>query len=134
MKLTHWKNIFHVIVNTIVQHVIQIKKWNNETCLCECKNYGTCKKHYSWNPSTCICETSKHLKSIAGTSLIKYDEVIYVMDIVSTKVTDTIATNASVNWHNKKVRYKIYCYFLHSFISDNVTIDNYYYLLLLCKT
>ena len=86
-----------MIVNTIVQHVIQIKKWSNETCLCECKNYRTCKKHYSWNPSTCICETSKHLKSIAGTSLIKYDEVIYVMDIVSTKVTDTIATNASVN-------------------------------------
>ena len=27
------------------------QKWNNETCQCEYKNYGTCKKNYSWNPS-----------------------------------------------------------------------------------
>ena len=34
------QNIFPVIANTysIVQHVIQIKKWNNKTYQCECKN------------------------------------------------------------------------------------------------
>ena len=30
------------------------KKWNNQTCQCECKNYHNCKKDYSWTPSTCI--------------------------------------------------------------------------------
>ena len=34
------------------------------------------------------------------------------MDIVSTK--NNIATNASINCHNKKVRYKIDCYILHT--------------------
>ena len=56
------------------------------------------------------------------------------MDIVSTKIRDAIATNvmstASINYHSKKVRD---CYNLHSYISDLITIDNYYYLLSLCK-
>ena len=26
------------------------KKWNNKTCRCQCKNYGTCNKDYSCNP------------------------------------------------------------------------------------
>ena len=84
------------------------QKWNNETCQCECKNYHTCKKDYSCNPSTCICENSKYLKSIADTSVIVCDEIIYVMDIVSTRMTNTIATNAtstvSINCHSKKVK------------------------------
>ena len=41
-----------------------------------------------------------------------------VMDIVSKKMTYTIATNAtstvSINCHSKKVRYTIDCYILHS--------------------
>ena len=36
------------------------------------------------------------------------------MDIVSTKMTNTIATNTSINFHNKKVRYKTDCYILHT--------------------
>ena len=52
------------------------QKWNKETCQCKCKNYHKCKKDYSWNPSTCICENSKHLKSIADTSVIESDEII----------------------------------------------------------
>ena len=36
------------------------------------------------------------------------------MDIVSTKMTSTIETNASINCHNKNVRYKIDCYILHT--------------------
>ena len=80
------------------------QKWNNETCQCECKNYRTCKKDYIWNPSTCICENSKYLKSIPDTSVIECGEIISVMDIVSTKITNTMATNASINCHNKKVK------------------------------
>ena len=71
-------------------------------------------QNYSWNPSACICENSKYLKSIADTSVIACDEPISVMDIVSTKMTNTKATNVLINWHIKKVRYKIDCYILHT--------------------
>ena len=59
-----------------------------------CKSYRTCKKDYSWNPSTFICEKSKYLKRIADTSVIECDEIIFVMDIVSTK-TNTIVSNVT---------------------------------------
>ena len=61
------------------------QKWNNKICQCESKNYRKCKKDYRWNPSTCICENSKYLRSNADTSVTEYDEIIIVMDIVSTK-------------------------------------------------
>ena len=84
------------------------QKWNNKICQCQCKNYHKCNKYYSWKPSRCICENSKYLKSIADTSAIECDEIITVMDIVSTKNTNIIATNvtstASINGHSKKVR------------------------------
>ena len=44
------------------------------------------KKDYSWNPSTCTCE---NIWYFADTSVIMCDEIIYVMDIVSTNVTST---------------------------------------------
>ena len=95
-------------VKSIVQHVIQIK---NGICQFERKKYHKCKKDYSWNPSTCIYENSKYLKGIADTSVIECDEIITVMDIVSTKSKNTITTNntstASMNCHSKNVRY---CY------------------------
>ena len=87
---------------------ISNQKWTNETCQCKCKNYHKFKKDYSWNPSACICENSKYLKSIADTLVIACDEFIFVMDIVSTKMTKTIATNVTKNCH--------------------ITIDNYYFL------
>ena len=74
------------------------QKWNKETCQCQCKNYLKCKKDFSWNPSTCISENDKYLKSIPDTSVITCDEILYVMDIVSTKMTNTIATNVSINY------------------------------------
>ena len=82
-------------------------KWNNKTCQCGCKNYRKCKKDCSWNPSTYICENSKYLKGIPDTSVIACDEITSVMDIVSTKMTDTIATNTSINFYSKNLRYKI---------------------------
>ena len=116
------------------------QKWNNKTCQCECKNYRKCKKDYSWNPNTSICENSKYLKSIADASVIACHGIIDVMDIVSTKMTNNIATSTvSIDPDGKKVIY-IYIYIYnrllystHSFISDHITVDNYYYLLLLRK-
>ena len=76
------------------------------------------QKNYSWNPSTGICENGKYLKSIVDDSKIWCDEIIYVMDIVPTKMTNTIAVNAtstvSINCHNRNVRYKIDWYILHT--------------------
>ena len=71
-------------------------------------------KNYSWNPSECICENSKYLKSITDISVITCDEIISLMDIVSTKKTNTIATNVSINCHTNKVRYKTDCYILNT--------------------
>ena len=86
------------------------EKWNNDKCQCECKSYHKCKKDYSWNPSTCIFENSKHLKHYVNDRRIVCDEVIHVIDIVSTNVTSTI----SINSEDKKVRYKMDCYILHT--------------------
>ena len=38
----------------------------------------------------CICKNNKYLKSIADTSVIECDDIISVMDIVSTKKANTI--------------------------------------------
>ena len=81
-------------------------KWNSKTCQCECKNYHKCKKDYSWNLSTCIGE--KVFKKVPDTSVTECDEIIIVLDIVSTKKKNTIATNNTstplINCHSKKVR------------------------------
>ena len=119
MKLKQWQNIFFVLpnANSIAWVAIQIKKWNNETCQEEYKNYRNCKKDCSWNPRACICENSKYLKSIADTLVIACDKIISVsvIDIVSTKMTNTIATNVT-----KIVIAKMFaifardCYILHT--------------------
>ena len=91
------------------------------------------KKDYSWNPSTCICENSKYFKGIANTSVIEYDETTTVLDIVSTKKTNTIATNvtstASINCHSKRVRdcYIFYIVSLVIMLLLIITIICYYY-------
>ena len=59
------------------------------------KIIASAKRDYGWNPGTCICENSKYLKSITDTSLIECDEIITAMDIVSTKMTNTIAINVT---------------------------------------
>ena len=68
------------------------QKSNNETCQSECKNYHRCEKDYSWNSSTCICENNKYLKSVADTSVTKCDEIVIVMNNLSTKKTNTLTT------------------------------------------
>ena len=89
------------------------QKLNNKTCQCVFKNYRKCKEDCSSNLITYISDNSKYLKSIAYTSVIACDETVDVMDIVSTKMTNTISTNVT-NLHSKKVRYKLDCYILHT--------------------
>ena len=83
------------------------QKWNNKTYQFEYKNYCKCEKDYSWNLSTCICENGKYLEIIADTSVTEFDEIIIVMDNVSTKKINTIGTSvrstASITCHSKKV-------------------------------
>ena len=47
--------------------------------------------------------------------MIACDKIIYVMDIVSTKIINTIATNVSINYHSKKVKYKLIAIFYSKF-------------------
>ena len=46
------------------------------------------------------------------------DEITYALDIVSTKVVNSITTNVtntvSINRHIKKIRYKMDCYILQT--------------------
>ena len=100
------------------------KKWNNKICQCECKKYPLCKRDYSWNPN-------KYLKSTGDTSVIDFGESISVMDIVTTRMANTIGTNVTRNRLSKKIRD---CYILHTVLfNDHITFKNYYYLLSLCK-
>ena len=39
---------------------------------------------------------SKYLKSVADTSVTKYDKIVIVMDDLSTKKTNTITTNVII--------------------------------------
>ena len=78
------------------------------------------KKDYNWNPSTCICENSKCLKDTVDNLVIVCDEIINVIDGVSTNVTNTISANvtstASINSHNKKVIYKMVRHIFYTFV------------------
>ena len=66
----------------------------------------TYKKVYNWNPRTCIFENVHYWKSIVGDSNIFCNEIIYVMDIVSTNVTSINSVNVTstilTNSDNKK--------------------------------
>ena len=82
------------------QYAIQIKKGTIKHANVNAKNCSKHKKDYNWNPSTYICENSKYLKN---TSQTECDEIIPVMDIVSTKKTN-ITSNALINYNSTKVR------------------------------
>ena len=83
------------------------QKWNNKISQCECKNGHRFQNDYRWNPSTCFSENSKYLKSAGDTSVTNCDDV-FVMDLVSTKKKNAIATNvastAYINCHSKNIR------------------------------
>ena len=56
------------------------QKWNNKTCQCKCKNYRKCEEDYSLNPSTRIWENGNYLKSVADTSVSKWDKIVILMN------------------------------------------------------
>ena len=90
------------------------QKWNDEVCQCEWKSYCTCKIDNRWNPS--IFKNGKYLKSIVDDKKIVGDEIIYVMDILSTNVANTISTNMSANSEGKNFRYKSVSYIFHTIL------------------
>ena len=67
---------------------------------------------------TCICENVKYLKSAVDDSKTVCDEIIYVMDNISINVTSTVSANVTSTmlskFDDKKVRYKMDCYILHT--------------------
>ena len=103
------------------------QKWNNKTCQCEYKNYCTCKKDHSWNPGTCNCENSKYLKI---TSVTECDGIISYGYCINKK------DKCYQYYFNKLSLYisKRFLYFVHSFISNHITIDNNCFLLSSFKT
>ena len=54
----------------------------------------------------CSCENHEYLGSTIDDSVITVDEIINTADSVSKIVLKNIASTASINFHNKKVRYK----------------------------
>ena len=63
--------------------------------------------------------------------MIDFGESMSVMDIVTTRMANTIGTNVTRNRLSKKIRD---CYILHTVLfNDHITFKNYYYLLSLCK-
>ena len=68
-------------------------EWNNDECQCECKKYCTCKKDYGWNPIIGICGNGKK-------------DCWYF--------SNCVWWNYKIKFQNKKVRYKMDCYILHT--------------------
>ena len=54
--------------------------------------------------------------------MIACDEIISVMDIISTKMINTMATNVSIDSDDKKVRYKIDCYILRTVLLEIILL------------
>ena len=79
-------------------------------------------------------EAKAMTEHITNTSVTECDEIIIVMNNVSTKKD---YSNKCIEYcFNKSSQYKSkrLLYFEHSFVASHITIDNYYYyLLLLCK-
>ena len=65
------------------------------------------QKNYSWNCSTCIYENSSCLKSIVDDLVVVCDEIINVVNSLSTNMTNAISANftstVSINFDDKKV-------------------------------
>ena len=102
-----------VNANSIVQYIIQIKSGIIKNVNVNVKAIASIKKVIVGILPHVFVRT-KYLKSIPNTSVTERVEIIIVMDNVSTKKSNTIATNvtstASVNCQSKKVRN---CYILH---------------------
>ena len=74
-----------------------------------------------------ICEKSRYLKSIVDDSVIVHDNIINVIDSVSTNVTNNMSTNVtntvSTYSDDTKVRYKMDYYILHPFVLVTILLS-----------
>ena len=65
-------------------------------------------------------QKNRYLKSIVDNSVIVYNEIVSIMDIVSKNVISSVqanvTSNVSMNSDNKKIRYKMNCYNLQMFM------------------
>ena len=64
--------------------------------------------------------------------MIACNEIISVLDVVSTKTTNTIAINVPINYGGRKIRLKIDCYILHRvllliILLLLITVTSYHY-------
>ena len=72
------------------------QKWNKKKGQCECKSLNLKYEiDNNWNHSSCICEYNKYSKSVVDISVDECDEIVIVMNNLSTKKTNTIATNVT---------------------------------------
>ena len=113
MKLKHWENIFQMIenVSSIVQFAIQIKNRIMKHVNVSVKIMVYAKKIVVGILADEFVRIASIYKIIADASLIVCEKFISVLDIVSTKMTNIIAANVSINIYDTKVRYKIDCLF-----------------------
>ena len=96
--------------NSIIQHVIQIKNGIIKHVNANVKIIVSAKKIIIG----ILAHVLLRIASIADTSVIEDDEIISVMNLVSTKKKNIIPTDGAKNYHRKKVRYKFDCYILHT--------------------
>ena len=116
------------MVTTIFEAKVLVKliSWD-----CKCRfNSKTCNSYRKWNNGKYQCEFKKYCgrKKDYNTSVIVSDEITFATNSVSTYKTNTIPVNmtnsmsinatstASINCADKKVRYKMDCYILHTFL------------------
>ena len=63
---------------------------------------------------TCVYENDKYLRKYCWYFNNHVWRNYFAMDIVSAKMTNTLAMNVSINFFDKKVRYKIDSYILYT--------------------
>ena len=103
-----------VNANSIVQHVVQMKHEIIKHVDVNVKIIVRAKEIIFGILVHVFVRIASIYKSTGDISVITCYEFIHVMDIVSTKVTNTIATNVSIHSDSKKVRYKLDCYIVHT--------------------
>ena len=107
--------VFNIITNRneaklLIKHISSDFKCKFHSATCSSNQKLNNETYHSLNHSTCFCENGKHIKHIVDNLNIVCDEIACAIDIVSRNVTSTV----SINFNDKKARYKKDCYILHS--------------------
>ena len=78
--------------------------WNNNKWRCECKSLKErhiCKIDYIWNTAAWTYKNGKYLASIINNSVIMYDQIISIVDSVTTNVPKNFIRTVSMNVGNQ---------------------------------